>query len=280
MRRAPRKQKFWIQNNGKGMLMNKDDVRILVVDDCAANQDVADALLNELGYTHIDIALTGTETLGKVDTVQYHIVFMDGQMPDMDGCSITRSIRQRKHSSDQTDSQVYIVAMTANALVGDREKCLAAGMNDYISKPVKLTHLRDAIGRWENKLPTKSPNETDREKITLSDSELIDFERFNEITLNDPARKGKILNIYFRDSEPIIDQLKAAIEKQELSVIKELTHKWGGICASVGIIGVRKPLSEMERKIREGISEGFEELLLIAEENHKKAKCVLLDACV
>jgi CheY-like chemotaxis protein len=87
-----------------------------------------------------------------VKSIPYDIIFMDCQMPEMDGYDAARAIRVQEQSSDHRASrefQVYIIAITANAMEGDREKCLAAGMDDYITKPIRLQELQAALGRWK-----------------------------------------------------------------------------------------------------------------------------------
>jgi CheY-like chemotaxis protein len=99
----------------------------------------------------VDIAVNGEEALSRMETTAYSMVFMDCQMPVMDGYAATRAIRENE--KDQTGVHVPIVAMTAGAMLGDREKCLAAGMDDYMTKPVKKEWLRSALERWTGGVP-------------------------------------------------------------------------------------------------------------------------------
>jgi PAS domain S-box-containing protein len=117
-------------------------VRVLVAEDNAVNQRVTMLQLNKLGY-RAELAATGVEVLEALERGDYDLVLMDCHMPEMDGYEATKKIRQNPRHS-----QVKIIAMTANAMQGDRERCLAAGMDDYISKPTQLKDLRDAIVRW------------------------------------------------------------------------------------------------------------------------------------
>ena len=119
-------------------------LRILLVEDNRVNQKVALRLLERLGYG-ADVAANGVEALEALRRQQYELVFMDMQMPEMDGLEATQRIRQDLPE----DQQPRIVAMTANAMAGDRERCIAAGMDDYVSKPVKWESLVEAIGRCE-----------------------------------------------------------------------------------------------------------------------------------
>ena len=119
------------------------NLRLLLVEDGAVNRQVGLLLLQKLGY-RADIAADGFEALEAIRRRTYDIVLMDMEMPEMDGITATRRIRAERPDSAPA---LWIIALTAHALSGDRERCLAAGMNDYVSKPVKLTDLRAALDR-------------------------------------------------------------------------------------------------------------------------------------
>jgi signal transduction histidine kinase/DNA-binding response OmpR family regulator len=123
-------------------------LRILIAEDNLVNQKLAMLVLNKLGYNNVEMACTGVEAVTKVSQQYFDVVLMDIQMPEMDGLEATRVIRQ------QQSQQPYILAMTANAMQDDRELCLQAGMNEYISKPVKLEELMMALGKAAETLKT------------------------------------------------------------------------------------------------------------------------------
>ncbi|MCX7006685.1 MAG: response regulator [Kiritimatiellaeota bacterium] len=117
-------------------------LRILLAEDNPVNQKVAIRMLEHMGY-QATIASTGADALGVLRQKPYDVVIMDLQMPVMDGLEATRKIRAEFPPTQQP----YIVALTASALVGDRDKCIAAGMNDYLRKPIREADLRTALGR-------------------------------------------------------------------------------------------------------------------------------------
>ncbi len=123
--------------------MRKVRARALVAEDNPVNQRVAARILEKLGCD-VDVVANGLEAVRKLEQRRYDLIFMDCQMPELDGYEATHRIR--KHQS--IEGHVTIIAMTANEMQGDREKCLKAGMDDYISKPVSPKDFEIALRRW------------------------------------------------------------------------------------------------------------------------------------
>ena len=119
--------------------------RILVAEDNIVNQNVAVCLLEKLGY-RADVVANGLEAIEASARIRYALVLMDCQMPEMDGWKATAMIRTREQ--EQGTERLPIIALTANAMEGDRDKCLNAGMDDYLAKPVQLEHLRALLVKW------------------------------------------------------------------------------------------------------------------------------------
>jgi CheY-like chemotaxis protein len=127
-----------------------EEVRILVAEDNPVNQKVTLLQLRNLGYA-ADLVCNGREALAAVQKKSYSLVLMDAQMPDIDGVEATRQIREAQAAGNPAfPPSLNIVAMTANAMTGDREICLAAGMDDYLAKPVKSADLRKILERYLN----------------------------------------------------------------------------------------------------------------------------------
>jgi two-component system sensor histidine kinase/response regulator len=121
--------------------------RILVAEDNAVNQQITRAILEKAGFS-VDIASDGAELLRALQTAEYDLVVMDVQMPGMDGYQTTRAIR----NLDSAVRSIPVLAMTANAMSGDRERCLACGMNEYVSKPVHAAEMLSKIGTLLSKV--------------------------------------------------------------------------------------------------------------------------------
>jgi CheY-like chemotaxis protein len=123
----------------------KHGFRILLAEDNIINQKLAQSMLNKLGYK-ADVVADGLEAVRALELINYDLVLMDCQMPEMDGFEATAMIRDV--NSKVLNHDVPIIAITANAMKGDREDCIAAGMDDYLAKPVKQSELSEMLGKW------------------------------------------------------------------------------------------------------------------------------------
>jgi signal transduction histidine kinase/DNA-binding response OmpR family regulator len=131
--------------------LQRVETRILLAEDNHTNQRVSLALLRKLGYG-ADIVANGLAVLEALQSIPYDVILMDCQMPEMDGYDAARAIRMREKSSNRgarSKSSIHIIAVTANAMQGDREKCFAAGMDDYLTKPIRLQELQAALNRFQ-----------------------------------------------------------------------------------------------------------------------------------
>jgi|GEM_PF-2179218 len=128
--------------------------RILLAEDNSTNQQVALGILSKLGFTRVDVVANGAEAIKALAAIPYDLVLMDVQMPEVDGLEASRLIREP--ATQVTSHQVPIVAMTAHATPADRERCLAAGMNDYLTKPIQAEVLREKVHRWITGISTAS----------------------------------------------------------------------------------------------------------------------------
>ena len=129
-----------------------NQLNILLAEDNAVNQTLAVRLLGKIGY-RADVVENGLDAVDRVRSGRYDLVLMDCQMPEMDGYQATAEIRRLEAGKRHTN----IVAVTANAMRGDREKCLQAGMDDYLAKPIQLTKLKSVLERWSQVASAKPP---------------------------------------------------------------------------------------------------------------------------
>jgi len=206
------------------MLSHRIPLKILVAEDNLINQKLAIRLLQQLGYT-ADIASDGKEVLALLLLSRYDIILMDLHMPVMDGLETTRTIVKTVEPSRRPK----IIAMTADAMSGDREKCIDAGMDDYISKPVRLEGLRDTLQHFgEMILEEKKLNhhETSNHAMYLRLKELLEQ--------TDGEFMTEFLQTYPSQCEEIIVQLRQAWQQSDLKQIVFAAHKLRGLALSFG----------------------------------------------
>ncbi|MEY2555772.1 MAG: hypothetical protein QOF93_916, partial [Verrucomicrobiota bacterium] len=226
-------------------------LRILLAEDNTVNQQVALGLLQKLGH-RADAVADGTEVLEALNRIRYNVVFMDCQMPLLDGYETTRRIRkleQKRTTPFDWKAPVHIIAMTANAMEGDREKCLAAGMNDYLSKPVRPNELKAALDRHGEIHSIVTPSG----KVSTSpDKMLVDIDRLRDVTDDEPDRMERLIDLYLTQTAPMLDGLGEAIQTNAIGEVARIAHKLVGSSVSCGVEAFTYPLRELERLAHEG----------------------------
>ena len=232
-------------------ILPTNKARILLVEDNYVNQQVAQSMLQKLGIT-ADIANNGLEAIEALEKIEYDLVLMDVQMPEMDGFEATRHIRDQQ--SSVLDHHIPIIAMTAHAMKGYKESCLEAGMDDYIPKPVSLQSLRRLLEKWQN-LPQKEGYLDDmipEEKKSSVNLPIFDREEFLERVMNDNKIASKIIKIFREDTPKQINALRESIERGEVDKVSWYAHKIKGSSSNMGGIALSSVASEMEIAGNEG----------------------------
>jgi CheY-like chemotaxis protein len=222
---------------------------ILIAEDNIVNQKVAVRQLQKLGY-RADAVNNGREAVEALARIPYDVVLMDCQMPEMDGYEATAEIRRREGPGKHTK----IVAMTANALKGDREKCLAAGMDDYIAKPVKAEDMMKLLDRVfaASSTPKEEPESVSEEVLPP-----VDLKRLHD-AMGDQI--SEILDIYMEQMTESLEKLTAAIATGNAAQVDLIAHNCAGTSANCGMVAVTQPLRELERMGREGSLAGADAL--------------------
>ena len=227
---------------------------ILLVEDNATNQQVAVGLLNNLGLT-ADVVDDGAKAVSAIKTASYDLILMDVQMPVMGGCEATKAIRNyelkmRKLSGSPAASPI-IIAMTAGAMAGDKEKCLESGMNDYIAKPVSARSLADILDKW---LPHK--NDTQVENVSAVPDEQVlpvfDWTEMVERLGGDEKLARKLISGFLLDTPPIIDALRHDLAAGDATSSERQAHSIKSAAAIVGGERLRAVAFEMEQSAHEG----------------------------
>jgi CheY-like chemotaxis protein len=259
-------------------LASRLPLRIMLCDDNLINQKVALRLLQQMGYK-ADVTGNGLECLKALEQQPYDIIFMDVQMPEMDGLEASKAIRERQKNPTAPNhfkSPIAIVAMTANAMQGDKDKCLASGMDDYLAKPVRPEDIRGVLERWGKPAVTgaESPaldesTATATGPMKLSFTEIlalktesvppvklpppVDMERLLDFANGDRANLRELVDLYLQQTVKQIMQLNAAVAARSAGEVRRLAHSCGGASSTCGMTGIVPLLRELERQGNDGL---------------------------
>lgn len=232
-------------------------MRILLADDSSVNQEVALGQLQKLGYA-ADVVNNGLEVLEAIQFLRYDVILMDCQMPELTGNEATKRIREQERQTGDGVPPVYIIAMTASTIDGDREACQAAGMNGYLTKPVMLADLRAALeeaaagvqGVPDRAFPVA---ESERQSVELdSEHAPVDLRRLTELTGGKPEKLRGLIDRYTREAGEMMESLGSAVEAGSSEEIRRWAHKLGGTSATCGMIALVPPLRELEKLSQAG----------------------------
>jgi len=201
------------------------DTRILIAEDNEVNKKVMLLVLNGLGYT-ADTVSNGKEAIAALRGHSYDIILMDCQMPEMDGYEAAQTIRR------EFDRPPRIIAMTAHALRGDREKCLAAGMDDYLSKPIIGEELEAALKKWAPTGNTNAP---------------VDLQRLRDVCGHAPDTIRKIADLYLEQGAELLPAMEKAIRNNDAKDLRSIAHRFRGASLSCGSNSIVPFLNELEQ---------------------------------
>jgi KaiC/GvpD/RAD55 family RecA-like ATPase/CheY-like chemotaxis protein len=227
-------------------------VRILLAEDNITNQQVALGILKKLGL-RADAVANGAEAVKSLETLPYDLVLMDVQMPEMDGIEATRRIRNPQ--SAVTNHGVPIIAMTAHAMQGDRERCLTAGMNDYVTKPVSPQALAQALDKWlpneEGELQAAQNDQKDSNstEVSIDESQAPIFNKADMLArlMNDENLARTVVEGFLNDIPRQIEVLRGYVETGDVTNAERQAHTIKGASANVGGEALRSVAFEMEK---------------------------------
>jgi CheY-like chemotaxis protein/HPt (histidine-containing phosphotransfer) domain-containing protein len=240
--------------------------RVLLVEDNAINREVAHSVLRQLGC-QVDLAENGLEAVQTLERASYDVVLMDCQMPVMDGYEATAQIRRRE-AEKGSGCRTPIVAVTANAVEGDRERCLAADMDDYLSKPFKKAALIEVLGRWSHAEDEShsvggagaegSASEAPGDSPALDQSTIDDLRALENPAC--PTLVADVVRAYVNSSSELLADLRAALEDRNAEGIEQGAHALKSSSANVGALPLARLCRELEAVGRGGDLSGAKDL--------------------
>lgn len=261
---------------------------VLVVEDNPVNQQVVSAMLDSLGVTHA-LASNGRAAIEQLAREHFDLVLMDCQMPEMDGFEATATIRARQRA-DKLDRHLPVVALTANAVEGDRERCLAAGMDDYLSKPFTREHLADVLRLWLPRI-VPAPTSIAADPSMLSPVPGEPVAAATEAPINPraldairhlPGPNGgmlvqKVIGAYLADAPARLVQLRAAVDAGDAEALRKAAHALKSSSANVGAEQLAALFRELEALGRNATVDGAGTLVASLDEELPRVFAALVE---
>ena len=244
-----------LEENRDMSYLNRDRVRfsgkILVVDDNPLNGEVLKRLLEKLGL-EVDVATSGGEALERVQGNDYHLIFMDVQMPDMDGIEVTRRLRQSRGG----DVHVPVIAFTANAMREEIERCLGSGMDDYLTKPIFVDRLISILRKWlsPEMVETRKIGETPFATNQGSSSpQSFDVNALVERSLGDKEICKRVLHAYLETAPSLVREIEEAASSKDMDRLAQVSHSLKGASANIGgemVVGAAERIEALAKARR------------------------------
>ena len=232
-------------------------LRMLLVEDNAINQEIALAMLEDSGYDATP-ADNGRRALALWERYPFDVILMDCQMPEMDGFEATRRVRRME--AQQGRDRTPIIAVTANAILGDRELCLEAGMDDYLAKPYTRAALLAVLARWRpasaapKAVQTPAVTAQAVQQAPAEPAALLDAAALQNLrAMRRPGRPdvlGRIIDLFNSDAPRLLGQLEVAAEASDIAALQLAAHTFKSSCANVGALGLSATCREIEQYAR------------------------------
>lgn len=260
-------------------LGKRKPLNILLVDDNEMNQELALAVLEQLGY-RADVAGNGYEAVQAVKRQPFDVVLMDVEMPEMNGLEATRVIRREL----ATASQPNIIAMTAADMQDDRERCLAAGMNDYVSKPIPVKELINALSRCQplserglSRPPDQTAERQAPEKVVRAGAtQVLDLTVFDRLraTLGKQAKEmlPGLIDGFVEEAPRMLERARRALEKKNESELRREAHTLKSNAAYFGVMALVEAARELENTAKNKALDGAERLIELVETEFAQAE--------
>jgi two-component system sensor histidine kinase/response regulator len=254
---------------------------VLLVEDNPVNQTVGKAMLETFGCK-VDVVDNGQEAVDVLSKKSYDLVFMDCQMPVMDGYEATGVIRNREAAANNGHRpRTTIVALTAHAMDGDREKCLAAGMDDYLTKPLGIKEIQTVLLRWLGEMAqrgSKAEKQDERQQNNpepVETDDCVDGAALDKIAALSPTVLGKVIDLYLGSSPKLLDSMRTAAGSRNTESIRVAAHTMKSASANLGAFALADLCKELEMKGRNGAIDGILPFVAEVEEEYGRVKIAL-----
>jgi len=253
--------------------------KVLVVEDNEGNQTVARLMLEKLGCV-VDIAVNGREGVVAVGKKEYNIVFMDCHMPVMDGLEAVRAIR----AAEAKERRIPVIAMTANAMQGEKEKCLAAGMDDYVTKPVMLRALEEALSRWaacpagDSHGPAADPAPVEAAPAPAAGIDWARLRYLQDLSRKrDPSMFTDLVRGFIADAPMRIATMRDGLARGDAEAVFQAAHSLKGLSGNLGMTSMLGLCETLQTMSAEGSIDGAGSSLDRLEQEFQEVRSALED---
>ncbi len=268
--------------------------RILLAEDNITNQEIMKGILKKLGLPRVDVALNGIDAVDAAQKNDYDLIFMDVQMPELDGLEATRRIRSAETA--RGGPPVHVIALTARAMKGDRDICIEAGMNDYLTKPVSPRSVAEAVVKWmpakkagrqqpprgaqcetSEKGPETTPEPVRQESTAAETAKNEQSVVFDHATLKDRLMGNnalilKVLDVFANDMDKQISRLQGLLAERNASAAQAQAHKIKGAASNVGADSLQRIASKIEEEMKKEDFSNIESLAVRIEGQFQTTK--------
>jgi CheY-like chemotaxis protein/HPt (histidine-containing phosphotransfer) domain-containing protein len=255
----------------------RHDIRLLLVEDNTTNQEIAIRILEHLGYQTVKVAADGNQALTALAVADFDLVLMDCHLPGIDGYETCRQIRRR--DSEVRNHDIPIVATTAAAMDSDRRKCFAAGMNGYVSKPLRFAALQQAIEEWTGGMrtvcATPAPPPLQADSMPLP----FDRQKFGESVMGNEVLARRVIRRFVDDMPRQIALLAQAVSEGDAPRVRLMAHSIKGAAASVSGPEMRDASWKLEQQGRDGNLTAAAELLQELSTSFERARPIMESFC-
>jgi two-component system, sensor histidine kinase and response regulator len=249
--------------------------RVLLVEDSPVNLEVCVAILEGLGCV-VETATNGWDALGRHADSEFGLIFMDCQMPEMDGYEATAEMRRREAQSHR---HTPIIALTGNVIEGARERCLAAGMDDYLAKPFTLDQMKAMLTAWSS--PPTLRASRDHLALVPASAEPVDYKVLDSLRQLQKDRRSdivqQVINLFFKGAESLLKDLERGATNHDASLLHQASHALKSVSANVGAIALSSRCKELEAMAQSGIVSDAAPMVRAILEDYRMAEILLSD---
>ncbi len=258
------------------------NARILLAEDNPINQLVALRIMGRLGY-HADTVNNGHEAVAAAHKTNYDLILMDCQMPELDGYTATEEIRKAEAG---TDKHTVVIAMTAHALKGDREKCLQSGMDDYLTKPVDVKSVEEMLSKWLDKknneadtgLASRRKVESNQQVVTPEKrSATIDMKRIRDIFGEDQESIKEFIDVFISSTEELLKEIDFAVKEKDQGQAKMLFHRLKGSAGNSGMMILHELCISAEQVLQKSDWKMLDEIYASIQKQFEQVKVEVVD---